>query len=327
LFIFLKRALDKIGFVSRLTTVSQKIPKDWRSQTEAGAKRIRERLKEENVDVIIASDETFLKFHETSSTVLAPKGARRIGSAHKIVDEKKGCTVMVSMDMFASQLLPPLIIFTGVFGKTLMKKWSSYAKSTVLFTQNHWMTAETNILYLQYLIKIYPKKRIGLIYDHAPSHVCQVVDTWVSEYNRTAEKYEQVIIEFIDPCLTSIFQPPDVVMNAPLKKKIRREYQQHVRKIAISDEGLNPGDVVNVTRTDLVKFVENAFDEINLENRKSRAIAKSFLQCGLDPYCENTLHFTKHLDSLGEEGLYKALHDAHTAEVLEERVKQQNKIV
>ena len=112
------------------------------------------------MQVVIAADETFLRFHEASSTVVAPKGSKRVGTAIKS-NEKEGCTVMVSMEMISSQLLPPFIIFKGQFGKTLMKKWQNYSKSSVLFTSNHWMTAEINILYLQYLLGLFKEQKMN----------------------------------------------------------------------------------------------------------------------------------------------------------------------
>ena len=65
---------------------------------EAGAKRVRERFKKENVDVVVAADETFVRFHESKNTVIAPLGEKRVGSTAKI-DEKSGCTVLPLMDM------------------------------------------------------------------------------------------------------------------------------------------------------------------------------------------------------------------------------------
>ena len=50
------------------------------------------------MQVVIAADETFLRFHESSSSVVACKGAKRVGTAIKC-NEKEGCTVMVSMEM------------------------------------------------------------------------------------------------------------------------------------------------------------------------------------------------------------------------------------
>ena len=126
---------------------------------EAGAKRVRERFKKENVDVVVAADETFVRFHESKNTVIAPLGEKRVGSTANI-DEKSGCTVLPSMDMTASRLLPPLLIFTGVFGAKLMKEWQSYSSSLVLFTKSHWMTSETFVLYMDWLMDIYKGKKL-----------------------------------------------------------------------------------------------------------------------------------------------------------------------
>ena len=105
-----------------------------------------------------------------------------------------------------------------------MKKWQKYSNSTVLFTSNHWMTVQANILYLRYLIGLFPKKKIGLIYDNAPSHVSSAVNTWINKCNESVGNNEKLIVEFVEPCLTPVYQPPDVVVNAPLKRAIRQKY-------------------------------------------------------------------------------------------------------
>ena len=318
---FVSRTLSMFHYCVRKSTVSQSIPKDWMNLAIQGASRVRQRFMDENVDVVIAADETFLRFIEANSKVVVPCGSKRVGTALKC-NEKEGCTVMVSMDMNASQLLPPFIIFKGTFGKTLMKSWQRYSKSTVLFTSNHWMTARTNILYLQYLLQLYPNKKIGLIYDHAPSHVSEEVKKWIEEYNNAREENDaELIIEFVDPCLTSVYQPPDVVMNAPLKKSIRTQYHDHVRRlidrtnITETNESLKAGSTVKISRETLVKFVENSTDDINRENRTDRWIAASFDKCGLNPWRDDA-KFRAHLNRLNEDGIYKALTEAHTAEFL-----------
>ena len=179
---FVTRTLQYFDFCVRKSTVSQCIPRNWRELAIAGALRTRNRFRNEDVQVVIAADETFMRFHEAASTVVAPRGAKRVGTAIKS-NEKEGCTLMVSMEMTSSQLLPPFVIFKGQFGKTLMKKWQHYSRSSVLFTSNHWMTSETNILYLQYLIGLFKGRKIGLIYDNAPSHVSAEVMGWITSYN------------------------------------------------------------------------------------------------------------------------------------------------
>ena len=124
---FVTRTLTYFGFCARKSTLSQSIPKNLKDLAIEGAMRIRKKFAEENVSVVISADETFLRFHEASSKVLAPEGTKRVGTALKY-KEKEGCTVMVSMEMISSQLLPPFVIFKGKFGKTLMNKWQKYSK-------------------------------------------------------------------------------------------------------------------------------------------------------------------------------------------------------
>jgi hypothetical protein len=78
-------------------------------------------FREKNVGAVMAADETFICFHEHNSRILFPLGEKRVGTAAKF-DEKEGCTLMVTMDMLSSSLLCPFIIFTGKFGKQLMKQ-------------------------------------------------------------------------------------------------------------------------------------------------------------------------------------------------------------
>ena len=92
------------------------------------------------------------------------------------------------------------------------------------------MTSETNILYLRYITDLYKGRgmQVGLVYDHAPTHVCNQVKQALKDINGSRPEQEELVVEFIDPCLTSIYQPPDIVVNGPLKKMIRKEYHNHV---------------------------------------------------------------------------------------------------
>ena len=56
-----------------------------------------------------------------------------------------------------------------------------------------------------------------------------------------------------------------------------------------------------------------AFDDINIQNRRNRYIAKAFRQCGLDPWAESESEFMEHLNSLSQNAVYKSLTDAHVA--------------
>ena len=162
--IFVRRALDKNGMTVRKKTVSQSIPKNWKEIALTTSNTIRETFRNAGVSVVLSSDETFIKFHESSDTCVAPVGVKRVGYSAK-EKNKSGVTLLPTLDMTASRLLPPLIIFKAKFGSRLMKKWSTYTKSFVLFTETHWMTKQVMLLYFEYLMKFYPNTKIGLIID------------------------------------------------------------------------------------------------------------------------------------------------------------------
>jgi len=303
--VFLHRAIQKIGYSVRKSTVSQKIPDDWRRLSELGSKRIRKAFSEANVDVVLAADETFIRFHETRGFVIGPKGEKRIGTAAQI-DDKAGCTVLPTMDMTTSRLLAPMVIFTGVFGATLMKKWQSYSDSLVMFTKNHWMTAETFILYVGWLMDHFKGKRIGLIIDYAPSHCNAEMDKWIEKLNEEhAVSGTKIFIEWIDKGLTSVYQPGDIAINKPLKDRIRESYHQHIS--AIAHGNFQAGQKIKISRETLLGFIEKAFASINQEQKRSKSIYKSFRMCGLNPWDDKLEHFTAHLDSLEQNKLYATL--------------------
>jgi len=113
-------------------------------------------------------------------------------------------------------------------------------------------------------------------------------------------------------------------MNAPLKRLVRRQYHDHIHRILQDDarsSKFKPGDKVAIPRETLIDFVEKAYDDINSDNIRIRSIAESFNKCALNPWGDDTC-FLKHLDKLNESGMYKALTEAHVAEVLERRVKE-----
>ena len=82
------------------------------------------------------------------------------------------------------------------------------------------------------------------------------VKTWIEDYNKSVDANEQIIVEYVDPCLTSVYQPPDLVMNAPLKRMIRHQYHNYIHDLLQNPQSrcpaLNVGDHVAVSREKLV---------------------------------------------------------------------------
>ena len=74
---------------------------------------------------------------------------------------------MITLDMFSNIALPLFIIFTGVFRAILINEYKDMTKATVLFTDTHWTTSPTNILYLKYLSNFSRDKNVGIVYDKA----------------------------------------------------------------------------------------------------------------------------------------------------------------
>ena len=63
-------------------------------------------------------------------------GVKQVGTASK-VSEADVRTLIVTMDMPSSQLVPPLIIYEGQFGGKLMKNWENYSRANVYFTEKN----------------------------------------------------------------------------------------------------------------------------------------------------------------------------------------------
>ena len=98
--------------------------------------------------------------------------------------------------------------------------------------------------------------------------VSSEVKAWIQSYNEKVLKNEKIVVEFVDLCLTSIYQHPDVVMNAPLKRSIRRQYHEYVHQLLQSPSSgiaLKAGDPISVSRETVVGFIETVYDEINTE--------------------------------------------------------------
>jgi hypothetical protein len=104
------------------------VPVDWCKKAEQNSARIREKFRAEDVDVIMNADETFFLFHPFGDKLLAPTGIKRVGSAVQVDNEKWGATVMIACEYRTSSILPPMIIFTGVYCAKLMTQWAKYPK-------------------------------------------------------------------------------------------------------------------------------------------------------------------------------------------------------
>ena len=86
-----------------------------------------------------------------------------------------------------------------------MKEYKGTTKAIVLFTDTHWMTSTTNMLYFKYLSNFYKGKKVGLVYNKAPSHCSKAINDYVKCSNDNPDRTCIFVIEFVDPCLTSVY--------------------------------------------------------------------------------------------------------------------------
>ena len=125
---FISRTLRRNNWSIRKITISQSVPVDWRKKAEQNSARIRAKFRAEDVDVVVNADETFLLFHPFGDKLLAPTGIKRVGSAVQVDNEKWGATVMIACEYRTSSILPPMIIFTGVYCAKLMTQGAKYPR-------------------------------------------------------------------------------------------------------------------------------------------------------------------------------------------------------
>ena len=88
--VYLDQAITQMGFSIRKTIVSQEISDNWQQLPELGAKRVHEALKEAKADVVLAADETLIRFHETNEFVIGlPATTSRTGRIGNVAKRKK----------------------------------------------------------------------------------------------------------------------------------------------------------------------------------------------------------------------------------------------
>ena len=127
---------------------------------------------------------------------------------------------------------------------------------------------------------------------------------WLQTLNANNEYGSTIYVEFIEKGLTAIYQPGDVTINKPLKQEIRRRYYDFVSQ---QYDKVMAERKVDVSREQLVDFIEGVFNHINTQQLRNRTIAESFDICGLNPYSDDLTAFHRHLDSLEENKCYAAM--------------------
>jgi hypothetical protein len=302
---FIERAMKRLRWSNRKVSIAQSVPQDWKGRALNDAQNIRETFLRNNVEVEVAADEVAMLFHATKDQLVVPTGVKRTGMLNPVENEKVGFTLVVAVERRSSQLLPPFGIMTGTFGGDLFNEWKTYTQSVLTFNKSHWMTQYTAVMFLTFLIRLFPGKTIGLVWDRSHTHYGEYVDQWIETHNEINPN-NRIIVAFIEGGMTSIMQVPDICVNKPLKQHVRTLYCKY-RDLVLSSvkDALKPGEKFKIPRERIWSFVEEAYRQINHSNLASRWIAEGFRLCGQDPYWSDLTAFDKHLNSLEENAIYK----------------------
>ena len=82
----------------------------------------------------------------------------------------------------------------------------------------------------------YRGKKVGLVYDKTPGHCSKAVKNYVKRWNENPNNTCTFVIKFVDPYLTSIYQPPDVMYNKLFKTLIRITYNESISTELINEK-------------------------------------------------------------------------------------------
>ena len=318
---FVTDVIKREGFAVRKKSIGQTVPDNWREQAVEAAEIFRSVLKEEDVDDVVSADQTFVVYCNESKFVVAPAGVRRVGG-HVKADCKNGFTLMVTASLKSSNLQPAFLVFNGTkmddakipsaTNDFKFQKWDKVqadesfgGTASVHHQEKHWFDGTITARYVRWLCdECYPRKKVGLLWDHAPSHVGEEARAVISK----CEREGKLVVLLVPRGLTSIMQVCDLVVNKELKRMIKDKYQ-FWRSVELNFQrkrvGLNKQINLKVPTEVMIRFVEEAIVDFNHKQNNSEgtpSIKKGFRIAGQDPWfdhCEE--QFLAHLKNLEEQ--------------------------
>jgi hypothetical protein len=166
------------------------------------------------------------------------------------------------------------------------------------------MTTQTAIIYLHFLINLFPGKKIGLIWDRHSSHYCEDVLNFIENNNKDEKKKATIILALVDEGLTPIIQVPDVAVNKIFKQNLKKRYYSYR-----SEMDIEVGKKIRVSKEKIIDMILGSIADINGCSDKQLLIHDAFKYCGLNPWSsDNSIKaFHEHLDQLENNNILKAM--------------------
>ena len=166
---WLTRALEMMPFTVRRETIGQKVPTGWKQLAIDSTVEIREKAQE--ADVLIAVDEVAFNYHPQDATVIARRGARRVGGIVG-ADTKAGASVALAVEFGRDCILRPFIVMDGSMDARLFNQYKDHhlsgpGKAFVRFQKKHWVNAELWMMWCEHIKAENPGRPVLIICDHA----------------------------------------------------------------------------------------------------------------------------------------------------------------
>jgi len=171
----------------------------------------------------------------------------------------------------------------GTWGGDLMKEYSTWKTSKVIFNKTHWVSGEVMKVYLHYLHSMFPNESIALVIDRHSAHHGNEYLQSIASVNFLQNPGKKIDTLYIPEGMTAILQVGDVAVNKILKSKIRTIFYKNLYPMDVEStntiESLSPTTLTplkrqkkKISRKEFISIVEQAHLEINAENRKTRWI-------------------------------------------------------
>ncbi|GBP20461.1 Tigger transposable element-derived protein 6 [Eumeta japonica] len=221
---------------------------------------------------VFNADETGFQLCPFTGRVLAAKGDKNIYAVEQ-GNSKENVTVLFTFSA-DGRTCPPLIVFPykrlpEKIATSVPPKWGIGRRDT------RWMTADVfnqfiTELFAPYLAENNIKKPVILFIDGHKSHITLQLSLTCKELG--------VELVALYPNTTRITQPADVSVFGPIKKMYR--------KAVYKFQSENVGEVV--TKLNIAIIIKAIVDDL-----KSQTIIKGFQACGLCPFDENAIDYSK----------------------------------
>ena len=200
--------------------------------------------------------------------------------------DKRQCTAQVTIFADGVPRVKPLLVFKGQGKRISMRERLQYDRRvTVSFQVNAWCDEVVMEHWVRNCWKPCIKEDTLLVLDVHRAQKTDHIKGLLSQCKITPV--------FVPPGCTSIVQPLDVSVNAPLKRRVETAAAQHMQE---NLEGyLNGKFTAGERRVLLTQWVGQAWEELSSDREM---VIRSFKKCGISTAADGSEDFQIHLEGM-----------------------------